>query len=241
MKIKREINGQTLEFELTFSELTAAYDEYNLDGALADMKDIYEQSDVDVKFSEESLKKLTRQALHNLSKNDSYFEAYWETFNHTFDTYINECLVQESILKPLSLNEQIGSAENVKNNEKNHEVGISYEDMVTVFRGVENKKTGNHVVGHIVFTINSFDREYSEESRTYVVSSDNKAFQPGMGGYSIYGSSLDGKDLMVRLEQYMAAERGGKDGWKIERCYMTKDQLDKANHIIDNPVKVNVR
>ena len=41
-----------------------------------------------------------------------------------------------------------------------------------------------------------------------------------MGGYSIYASSLDGSDRMVRLEGYLAAEKGGKDGWKIERCYM---------------------
>ena len=41
-----------------------------------------------------------------------------------------------------------------------------------------------------------------------------------MGGYSIYASALDGTDMGVRLEQYMADERGGKDGWKIERCYM---------------------
>lgn len=41
-----------------------------------------------------------------------------------------------------------------------------------------------------------------------------------MGGYSIYASAIDGSDPMVRLENYMAAERGGEDGWKIERCYM---------------------
>ena len=53
-----------------------------------------------------------------------------------------------------------------------------------------------------------------------MVSSDNKAFQPNMGGYSIFASSIDGSDPMVRLESYMAAEKGGKDGWKVERCYM---------------------
>ena len=70
-----------------------------------------------------------------------------------------------------------------------------------------------------MFTEDSFTEPYTEEQRTYVVSSDNKAYRPKMGGYSIYASSLDGKDRMVRLEQYMAAEHGGKDGWKVERCY----------------------
>ena len=75
-----------------------------------------------------------------------------------------------------------------------------------------------HVV--VVFTQDSFEKEYSEESRSYIVSSDNKAFLDGMGGYSIYSSSLDGSDVGVRLEAYMAEEHGGKDGWKVEYCYI---------------------
>lgn len=75
-----------------------------------------------------------------------------------------------------------------------------------------------HVI--VVFTADSFDKEYSEESRSYIVSSDNKAFLDGMGGYSIYASCLDGTDPCVRLEGYMAAEHGGKDGWKVEYCYI---------------------
>lgn len=55
-----------------------------------------------------------------------------------------------------------------------------------------------------MFTEDSFDKPYSEESRTYLVSSDNKAFQPNMGGYSIYGSCLGNSDPLVRLEGYMA-------------------------------------
>lgn len=58
------------------------------------------------------------------------------------------------------------------------------------------------------------------ESRTYIVSSDSKAYRPNMGGYSIFGSSVDGSDMGVRLEAYMAAERGGKDGWKVDYCYL---------------------
>ena len=53
-----------------------------------------------------------------------------------------------------------------------------------------------------------------------------------MGGYSIYGSALDGTDPCVRLEQYMAVERGGKNGWKIERCYVKTEDLEQVKDLI---------
>lgn len=79
------------------------------------------------------------------------------------------------------------------------------------------------ITGVIVFTPESFKKEYSLEARSYVVSSNNKAWIPGMGGYSIYGSSLDGSDNGVRLESYMWAEHGGENGWRVAYCYF----LDK--------------
>lgn len=106
------------------------------------------------------------------------------------------------------------------------EIELKYSEIKNYFRAVEsesNKKV--HVDGYIVFTADSFDQQYSLESRTYRVSSDNKAFQPNMGGYSIYGGSVDGTDPCVRLERYMADEHGGKNGWKIERCYIDADSL----------------
>ena len=63
------------------------------------------------------------------------------------------------------------------------------------------------------------------------VGSNNKAFQPNMGGYSIYASALDGSDPMIRLEGYMQSEKGGKDGWKIERCYMKSDEKEMIDVI----------
>lgn len=106
---------------------------------------------------------------------------------------------------------------------------MSYAELTAAFREMERRGNGEHMMGYIVFTEDSFDRPYPEEARTYFVSSDCKAFQPNMGGYSIYGSSLDGSDLCVRLDGYMAAEKGGKDGWKIERCY-TKE---RGGEIVD--------
>lgn len=109
---------------------------------------------------------------------------------------------------------------------------ISYGELARTFRAHESAARclpyheQTHLTGCIVFTEDSFNQPYSLESRTYAVSSDNKAFQPNMGGYSIYGSAVDGSDPLVRLERYMAAEKGGKDGWKVEYCYMTGDETE---------------
>lgn len=114
--------------------------------------------------------------------------------------------------------------------ERHPEIDLTYGTMKTYFRAAE--QAGQHLTGYIVFSPASFDQEYSLESRTYVVSSDNKAFIPNMGGYSIYASSLDGSDRFVRLEWYMASEQGGKDGWQIERCYMSADEVKKAKALL---------
>jgi len=106
---------------------------------------------------------------------------------------------------------------------------LSYGELVLQFR--EAEKNGKHISGFIVFTEDSFDKPYPIEARTYVVSSNNKAFQPNMGSYSIYGSSLDGADVCVRLENYMEAECGGHDGWKIEKCYTQEDAKEMLDII----------
>ena len=97
---------------------------------------------------------------------------------------------------------------------------ITYAEMKAAFREHELNYPKEHLTGCIVFTEDSFTETYSLESRTYRVSSDNKAFRPNMGGYSIYASAIDGSDNGVRIEQYMAAERGGSKGWKVDYCYM---------------------
>lgn len=98
---------------------------------------------------------------------------------------------------------------------------MDYYDLKRAFSKAEDN--GQHLVGHIVFTVDTFNEPLSEFERTYAISSDNKAFQSGMGGYSIYGRSLDGADPCLRMDGLMAAERGGKDGWKIEKCFLVED------------------
>ena len=109
-------------------------------------------------------------------------------------------------------------------------IEMTYAELTRRFREAERNGEA-HLEGRIVFTQDSFTKPYTEEERTYVVSSDNKAFIPGMGGYSIYASSLDGSDRMVRLERYMQAERGGENGWKIERCYMKNPEREMLDVI----------
>ena len=98
-------------------------------------------------------------------------------------------------------------------------VEMSYAKLSKLFCEINDKKLP-HIDGYIVFTADSFNREYSEESRTYVVNSDNKAYQSGMGGYSIYAYCLDGTDPCLRLEGYMR----GENAWKIEKCYIYKEE-----------------
>jgi hypothetical protein len=70
----------------------------------------------------------------------------------------------------------------------------------------------------IVFTKDSFDREYSELERSYKISRENKYFMPMMNSYSLFGSCLDGKDSGVRLDIYMNINQGKR--WKEEYCYI---------------------
>jgi len=111
---------------------------------------------------------------------------------------------------------------------------MTYSELTKAFRDHEkseekkhclaqyNTTPEEHLVGRITFTQDSFTKPFSKDARTYIVSSNNKAYRPNMGGYSIYGSSVDGTDKYVRLEQYMADEYGGADGWKVEECCLVK-------------------
>lgn len=65
--------------------------------------------------------------------------------------------------------------------------------------------------GVIVYSQSNWEQEFSLESRSYVVSSNNRRFQEGKIANSMFGSSLDGSDMGVRLDLY---------NWEIDYCYM---------------------
>ena len=81
------------EFELTFSELIRAHDEYELDGAIEDVRSLIGPETP--QLSDEQVREIATQAMHNLSKNDSYFESYWMSVQYTLDDYINNLPVDE--------------------------------------------------------------------------------------------------------------------------------------------------
>ena len=110
------------------------------------------------------------------------------------------------------------------------EVSLTYQKMREYFRAAERNR--QHLTGYIVFSPASFAREYSLESRTYAVSSDNNAFWSKVGSRSIFASALDGSDPHVRPDCFMAAEQGGPDGWQIERCYMMVDEMERARTML---------
>lgn len=103
-------------------------------------------------------------------------------------------------------------------------VELTYSELADRFRNAESEGK-KHLTGYIVFSQESFNKPYDEKSRTYAVSSDNKAFKAGLGGYFSYGSCLDGSDPCVRLDGYMR----GENAWKIEKCYLneaSREMLD---------------
>lgn len=97
---------------------------------------------------------------------------------------------------------------------------MEYKQLKEMLFQHESKNPNSHLTACVTFA--SFGpnvkTEYPWSSRTYIISSDNKAFRPGMGGYSIFGKCLDGTDPYLRLDRLMKDEHGGKDGWVVEDC-----------------------
>ena len=66
-----------------------------------------------------------------------------------------------------------------------------------------------------------FNRDnYTDEERSYVFSSNNKAFLEGMLGYSIFSYNLaDPENDRPRLENYLEYE----NCWEVDYCYILKE------------------
>ena len=103
-----------------------------------------------------------------------------------------------------------------------------YSDLKQIFQELKRNSPREDLTAHIVFTEDSFAKPYSLLSRTYRFSSDNKAFWPNMGDYSIFAYCLDkASDQGVRLDWYMA-EEGNANGWMVQDCYILEQMQDAA-------------
>ena len=101
-------------------------------------------------------------------------------------------------------------------------------DLKQAFQELKRTFPRENLTAHIIFTEDSFATQYPLLSRTYRFDSDNKAFWPSMGGYSIFACCLDvTSDQGVRLDWYME-EEGNPGGWKVEDCYILEQMQDAA-------------
>ncbi|PHE64288.1 hypothetical protein COF68_05450 [Bacillus toyonensis] len=84
------------------------------------------------------------------------------------------------------------------------------------------RQSSNWETAVIVFKQESFSKEFNETQRSYEIKRDSKYFNPMMGGSSLFGNCLDGKDDGVRLDWFMKLlpEEGRR--WLVEYCYITK-------------------
>ena len=93
-------------------------------------------------------------------------------------------------------------------------VELSFDNICKLFSEYEKEGYKVPAVGYIVFTEDSFDKDYDEKSRTYKFLSTADYFNSDKISNSLYGDCLDGTDDCVRLDVFI-----GKY-WKIERCYV---------------------
>ena len=105
---------------------------------------------------------------------------------------------------------------------------MTYIELKEIFQELKRTSPREDLTAHIIFTEDSFASQYPLLSRTYLVSSDNKAFWSRMGGRSIFAYCLDPtSDQGVRLDWYMA-EEGNPGGWKVQECYVLERMRDAA-------------
>lgn len=77
------------EIELTYTELMDAHSAYEKKSIIEDIKSSFEDEGFPV-ISEDNIPAIADNALHNLSKCDPYFEAFWETVRQTISCEIKK-------------------------------------------------------------------------------------------------------------------------------------------------------
>ena len=105
---------------------------------------------------------------------------------------------------------------------------MNYRELKNIFQELKRTSPREDLTAHIIFTEDSFASQYPLLSRTYSVSSDNKAYWTGMFSKSIFGYCLaPDSDQGARLDWYMA-EEGNSGGWKVQECYILEHMRDAA-------------
>lgn len=105
---------------------------------------------------------------------------------------------------------------------------MDYSELKETFQEFKRTSPREDLTAHIIFTEGCFASPYPLLSRTYSVSSDNKAYWSRMGGRSIFAYCLDPtSDQGVRLDWYMA-EEGNPGGWQVQDCYILERMRDAA-------------
>ena len=105
---------------------------------------------------------------------------------------------------------------------------MNYRELKNIFQELKRTSPREDLTAHIIFTEDSFASQYPLLSRTYLVSSDNKAYWTGMFSKSIFGYCLaPDSDQGARLDWYMA-EEGNSGGWKVQECYILEHMRDAA-------------
>ena len=103
---------------------------------------------------------------------------------------------------------------------------MTYNELKQVFLDLKRSSPDKNLTAHIIFTEDSFTREYPLLSRTYSISSNNNGFWTGLISRSIFAYCLDvTSDQGVRLDWYME-EEGNPGGWKVEECYILEQMRD---------------
>ena len=138
-----------------------------------------------------------------------------------------ECALNDSCKTSLSCNEILRLKNNNKKEETKKESSkkapkkaaakpkkntLSWDELVEKFKAhnAENPDADS-ITAHIVISADSFDEEYTEAERTYVITSNNNAFRDDKKGDAIIISAVDGTDNDVRLDWY---------DWEIESAWI---------------------
>lgn len=118
---------------------------------------------------------------------------------------------------------------------------MEYKQLKEIFCRHEREHPDTHLTAYITFLPLDPPNKIANswENRTYRISSDNKAFQPNKGGYSIFGSSLNRTiGPQTRLDPYISDEYGGKDGWIVEDCGIVSYLLIECNDCAIPPTEL---